>query len=108
MVGRRLAQHARHPQRQRQGRDQQRRDMHERLRAHRTDLLQRMRVAVADQERRLEEGDRRIPDRRAAAQQRQDQLGDHRLDQEHQAGAGERGHREKDRRDRSGWPFGSF
>jgi hypothetical protein len=83
------------PQWQGDGGERQRRAVHEGLGADVLDPLQGVRVAVAGQERDLEERHRRVPHRRAAAEQRQDQLGDHRLDQEHQRGAGEHRHREQ-------------
>jgi hypothetical protein len=92
---RRRADQAVDPKRQGDGRERQGDAVDQRLGADALDALQGMGVRVAGQQRDLEERHRGVPDRGAAAQERQDQLGDHRLDQEHQRRAGEHGHREQ-------------
>ena len=50
-----------------------------------------MSIAVTRQQSGLEENHAGIPDRRRPAKPRQDHLGDHRLEEEHQRGADEQG-----------------
>ncbi len=66
-------------------------DMHQHLPAQRGDPLQQVRVGVAGQQRDLEERQAGVPHRWRAAKPGQHQLGDHRLDQEHQGRAEEGG-----------------
>ncbi len=88
-MGARLAQQVRDLQGHDQGRGQQHRAVDRRLGLHRFHALQQVRIGVAGQQGDLEEGQAGVPDRGRSAQGRQDQLGDHRLDHEHQRGAEE-------------------
>jgi len=58
---------------------------------HRRHPLQQVGVEITRQQRRLEEDHGGVPYRRRSAQQRQHQLGRHRLNQENQTGRGEDG-----------------
>ncbi len=80
---------------QRQGQPGQHQDaeMDHDLAAQGARSLQQVGVAVAGQQRDLEERQAGVPDRRRAAEPRQQQLGDHRLDQEDQGRAKE--HRQR-------------
>ena len=53
-----------------------------------------MRIGVAGQQRRLEEDHAGAPDRRRAAEQWEDHLGDHRLDAEQEESAEKQGEEE--------------
>ncbi len=85
-------------ERQGQPRQDQHGDMDRHLAAHAPQALQDVGVGVAQQQRDLEEGQAGVPHRRRAPQVWQQQLGHHRLDQEHQGGAGEHRAREQPRR----------
>jgi len=61
------------------------------LPTHRRNSLQQVGVEVSSQQRRLKEDHGGVPHRWRSAQQRQHQLGRHRLNQENQTGRGEDG-----------------
>ncbi len=70
-------------------------DLH--LAAHGGEPLQQVCIAVANQERDLKEDETGVPDRRRAAQARQQELRGHRLYEKHQGGAEEHRRREQHR-----------
>ncbi|MNQ22939.1 hypothetical protein D3C85_360960 [compost metagenome] len=82
--GIRLAQQAADLERQEEGRREQQGQMNGGLPLQRANPLQQVGVAVADQQRRLEEDHRGVPHRRRSAQHGQDQLRDHGLDDKNQ------------------------
>ena len=94
-----IAQDTADPQGQRQACGQQKRQMNQHLKPHRPDALQDVGVAVAGQQRGLEEDHGGVPHRRRSAQAGQDQLGRHRLNHEDQTSRGEDGQREQERRE---------
>ncbi len=86
--GRGRAEGLRHPQRQGQGGQRQHAEMDRRLPADRADPLQQMRIGVAHEQCRLEEGQGGVPHRGRPPEQGQQQLADQWLDQEDQARTG--------------------
>jgi len=71
--------------------------MYQGLVSYHPDALQQVRIGVPSQERDLKKRHAGVPDRRAAAQQGQNQFCHHRLDQKHKGGAGKDGHGEEGR-----------
>ena len=88
----------RRPVAERERQEQERPEEHERLEqklaAAREPGADEVRVGVTGQEHALEEDHARVPHRRRAAEQRQDHLADHRLDEEQERGAREERQRE--------------
>ena len=75
--------HPREPDRQHREREQQHEDV-QRCVAPDAESCRAVRIRVAAQQDGLEEDQARVPHRRGAAEQRQHQARDHRLDEEHQ------------------------
>ncbi len=106
VVGRAGADGGAEVQRQGQARDSQHDQVDQHLAAYGAQALENVRIAVTQQQRRLEEHQAGVPHRWRAAEARQQQLADHGLQQEHQGRAREHGDGEQCGREAQAGPCG--